>query len=69
MEFTNGVMALVVMGNEKKFCKNSNEVYEFLDDRWIDEESAMDAQAWTELACVGETYNETEFDIYMETIR
>lgn len=42
------------------------DVYYFLTDNGIEHELAADAQGWSELACVDETYNEEEFDIYME---
>ena len=66
MDFTNGVRALVVIHNKKKLCKGSYEVYEFLLDNGIEHDLAADAQGWTELACVDESYNEEEFDVYMQ---
>lgn len=66
MEYTDGVKALVVIHGKKKMCRNSYQVYEFLYDNGIDHELASDAQGWTELACINETYNEVEFDIYMQ---
>ena len=66
MNFTDGVVALVVIHGKKKICDNSTQVYYFLYDNGIEHELAADAQSWTELACVDETYNEEEFDIYMQ---
>lgn len=66
MEFTDGVKALVVIHGKKRLCNDSMQVYDFLYDNGIEHELAMDAQCWTELACVDESYNEEEFDIYME---
>lgn len=66
MEFSNGVIALVVIGGKEKICSDSMQVYDFLHTNGINHELAADAQGWTELACTDETYNEEEFDIYME---
>lgn len=66
MDFTNGVKALVVFGGKEKLCDDSYDVYYFLCRNGIKHELAADAQSWTELACAGETYNEEDFDIYME---
>lgn len=61
-----GAKALVVIGSKKRICTNSMDIYYFLTDNGIEHELAADAQGWSELACVDETYNEEEFDIYME---
>ena len=66
MRFTDGVKALVVIHGKEKLCSDSMQVYDFLHDNGIEHELAADAQGWTELACIDETYNETEFDIYMQ---
>lgn len=58
--------ALVVIGGKKKICSSSMQVYDFLTDHGISHELASDAQGWTELADPDETYNEVNFDIYME---
>lgn len=60
------IKALVVIGSKKRICTDSMDVYYFLTDNGIEHELAADAQGWSELACVDETYNEEEFDIYME---
>lgn len=66
MRYTYGVMALVAIHGKRKLCNNSGAVYDFLLDNGIAHELAQDASAWTELACVDETYNEDEFDVYMQ---
>lgn len=66
MEFTNGIKALVVIGRKKKLCDDSMQVYDFLYNNRIEHTLAVDAQGWTELACADETYNEEDFDIYMQ---
>lgn len=66
MKFTNGVKALVVIGAKKRKCTHSMDVYYFLTENGVEHELAADAQGWTELATEGETYNEEDFDIYME---
>lgn len=66
MEFTDGVKAVVVAKGRKKICNNSEQVFDYLIKMDIPHELSVDASSWTELASVGETYNETDFDIYME---
>lgn len=66
MKFTDGVKALVVIGGKKNLCSDSMEVYYFLYDNGIEHDLAADAQGWAKFACVNETYNEKEFDIYMQ---
>ena len=66
MDFTDGVNALVVFGGKEKLCDNSYDVYYFLHKNGVEHEHAADAQGWAELAGAGETYNEEDFDIYME---
>lgn len=66
MKFTDGVKALVVIGGKKKICYHSMQVYDFLHTNGIEHELAADAQGWTELAGAEETYNEEDFDIYMQ---
>lgn len=66
MEFTDGVKALVVIGGKKKICYDSMQVYDFLHNNGIEHTLAVDAQGWTELACINDTYNEEDFDIYMQ---
>lgn len=66
MKFSDGVKALVVIHGKRKLCSNSMHVYEFLYDNGIEHELAEDAQRWAELACIDESYNEEEFDVYMK---
>lgn len=66
MEFTDNVKALVVIDSKKRLCSDSMQVYNFLSDNGVEHELAADAQGWTELACMDETYNEVNFDIYMQ---
>lgn len=66
MKFTDGVKALVVIGGKEKLCDDSMEAYYFLYNNGIEHVLATDAQRWTELACASETYNEEDFDIYMQ---
>lgn len=66
MDFKNGVKALVVFGRAKRFCYNSFQVYDFLIENGVAWEIAFDARNWTQMAEIGETYNEKNFDIYTE---
>lgn len=65
MNFKDGVVAIVVIRGKKKICNNSQAVYELLCNYGIPHEISQNASSWTELAVVDETYNEDEFDIYM----
>lgn len=48
MEFTNGIKALVVVGEKSKECTNSEQVYEFLTDNGIYTKLAEEAMGWVE---------------------
>lgn len=41
-------------------------VYNTLTKYGIEEEKAIDCASWCELACDGESYNEDDFDVYVE---
>ena len=43
-------------------------VYDTLTKHGIDEEIAIDCASWCELAADGESYNEENFDVYLEEI-
>lgn len=43
-------------------------IYETLTKHGIDEEIAIDCASWCELATDGESYNEENFDVYLEEI-
>ena len=66
MDFKNGVKALVVFGRAKRFCYNPFQVYDFLIENGVARETAFDARIWAQTADIGETYNEKNFDIYIE---
>lgn len=66
MDFKNRVKALVVFGRTKRFYYSPFQVYDFLIKNGVAWELAFDAQAWAQTADIGETYNEEDFDIYME---
>lgn len=44
----------------------NNKVYETLTKYGIDEIKAIDCASWCELANYGESYNEDNFDVYIE---
>lgn len=44
----------------------NNKVYETLTKYGIDEIKAIDCANWCELASYGESYNEDNFDVYIE---
>ena len=44
----------------------NNKVYETLTKYGIDEIKAIDCASWCELASYGESYNEDNFDVYIE---
>lgn len=66
MGFTDGVKALVVFGRAKRFCYNPFQIYNFLIENGVAWEIAFDARTWAQAANIGETYNEKNFDIYIE---
>ena len=43
-------------------------VYDTLAKHGVDEETAIDCANWCELATDGESYNEENFDVYLEEI-
>ena len=43
-------------------------VYDTLAKHGVDEEIAIDCASWCELATDGESYNEQNFDVYLEEI-
>ena len=57
--------ALLVIGNKKKLCSNSTEVYDFLINNDISVYLASDARCWYESASIDESYSEVDFDIYI----
>ena len=66
MNFTDGVVALVVIRGKRNICTNSESVYDLLTDNGISHEISVDASGWTELAHVEELCDEEEFDIFMQ---
>lgn len=43
-----------------------DKVFDYLYDNGIDELKAIECASWCELACDGESFNEEEFDVYIE---
>lgn len=71
MRFSKGVYAQVTLKEDIKedsSCSHcfydSRSVYDFLIDHF-DHDTAAEAEGWTELACVGEWYEEDDFEIEM----
>jgi hypothetical protein len=70
MEFSYGVVAKITFKETlthrgyEIFCSDSREVYDCLIDRF-EHDIAANAEGWVELACVGEWYEEDEFEIEM----
>ena len=77
MRFSKGVYAQVTLKSEITYKDNtevksstshyfadSKSVYDFLID-YFDSDTAADAESWTELACVGEFYENPDFEIEM----
>ena len=70
MKFTYGVVAKITFKETlahrgyEIFCDHSRAVYDSLIDRF-DHDTAAEAEGWTEMACVGEWYDEDEFEIEM----
>lgn len=75
--FSNGVYAQITLKNEIELKENgeikfsvshcfadSGSVYDFLID-YVDCDTAADAESWTELASVGEFYENDDFEIEM----
>ena len=70
MIFSRGVVAKITFKETlahrgyEMFCSDSRDVYYCLVDRF-DHYVAANAECWTELACVGEWYEEDDFEIEM----
>lgn len=67
MRFSNGVYAQVTFKrdiNESHYFYDSRSVYDCLID-YFDHDTAVAAECWTELACVGEWYETDDFEIEM----
>lgn len=68
MQFRNGIVALVVVGDKSKQCTNSEQIYEFLADNGICTKLAEKAMGWSESVnanyAIG-TLIEKEFSLYM----
>ena len=67
MRFSNGVYAQVTLKkdiSESHYFYDTRSVYDFLIE-YFDHNIAVDAQCWTEMACVGEWYEEDGFEIEM----
>ena len=71
MRFSNGVYAQVTLkadikedSSQSHYFYDTRSVYDFLIE-YFDHNIAVDAQCWTEMACVGEWYEEDGFEIEM----
>lgn len=71
MKFDRGVYASVTLksdikenSSESHYFYDSRSVYDFLIDHF-DHETCANAESWTELASVGEWYEEDDFEIEM----
>lgn len=67
MRFSNGVYAQVTLKkdvNESHYFYDNRSVYDFLIEHF-DHNVAVEAQCWTEIACVGDWYEEDGFEIEM----
>jgi hypothetical protein len=67
MKFSHGVYARVILKkdiNTSHCFYDSRSVYDLLIDHF-DHNTAAAAEAWTELACVGEWYEADDFEIEM----
>jgi hypothetical protein len=70
MKFSNGVVAKITFKETLAhrgyvmICTDSREIYDSLVDRF-GHDVAASAEGWTELASVGEWYEEDEFEIEM----
>ena len=64
MRFSRGVYAQVTFkdGSRSGYFADSRSVYDRLIDDF-DHYTAAEAEGWTEMACVGEIYEEYEFEI------
>lgn len=66
MKFSRGVYAQITFkdGSQSGYLADSRSVYDHLIDDF-DHDTAAEAEGWTEMACVGEIYEEDEFEIEM----
>lgn len=67
MRFSNGVYAQVTLKKDiskSYYFYDNRSVYDFILEHF-DHNIAVDVQGWTETACVGEWYEEDEFEIEM----
>lgn len=67
MKFSYGVCAKVTLTNESdySYCyRNSRAVYDKLEP-YVGHYEAAEAEGWTEMACVGQIYEQDEFMIEM----
>lgn len=71
MRFTKGVYAQVTLKRDIKedsscshYFYDSRSVYDFLIDH-SDHDTAESAESWTELACVGDWYEDNDIEIEM----
>ena len=67
MKFSYGVCAKVTLTNEPDYSyyyRNSRAVYDKLES-YVGHYEAAEAEGWTEMACVGEVYEQDEFIVEM----
>ena len=67
MRFSSGVFAKVTLKDcvgGSSYFYDSRSVYDLLID-YFDHDTAANAEGWTELACVGDLYEDDEFIIEM----
>ena len=66
MRFSRGVYAQITFkdGSQSGYFADSRSVYDRLIDDF-DHDTAAEAEGWTEMACIGEIYEEDEFEIEM----
>lgn len=68
MKFSYGVVAKITFKETlthrgyETFCSDSIDVYDYLVDRF-GHNVAANAEGWVELACIGEWYEDDEFEI------
>ena len=70
------IFRLVIHNPRKEYIVRTNnawnindmneQIYDILIENGLPKEQAIDAAAWSELACYGESYHDAEFDIYTE---
>jgi hypothetical protein len=67
MDFSYGVKAMVTLTKEPEYSYyygNSRDVYDKLEP-YVGHYEAAEAEGWTEMACIGEIYEQDEFIIEM----